>query len=87
MILGQLVWRARPVHLDVLFRNKGESNFRPYLYWHGPEPYLSVIYIFYSNPELFTCKNTIDTPLYLLCTCTIPLRPMILPFVYRVEEK
>ncbi len=34
---------------------------------------LSVIDIFHSNLELFTCKYTIDTPLYLLCTCTIPL--------------
>ena len=76
MIWGHLVRRARPVHLDVLFRNKCESNFRSYIYWHGPELGLSVIDIFHSNLELFTCKYTIDTPLYLLCTCTIPLNSL-----------
>ena len=51
---------------------KCESHFLSYSYWHGPELCLSVIDIFHSNFELFTCKNTIDTPLPTRQTTWIP---------------
>ncbi len=65
MIWGHLLWGTRPVHLDVLLGNKCESNFRSYFFWKGPDLCLSVIEAFHSNPNLFTCKSTIDTQLHL----------------------